>query len=131
MVAREAVVPVPVTGRRYRRREKYTERTMRRAMLFGTAAITALLAYTIPYATAAREGYQQNKIRTQIQELSRDNEVLQTELASLKNPQIIEAYAAQNGMVMREKAQFVTLPQTTQAAPQPSLLARLSAFSFR
>ena len=127
MVARDPVTPVPVTGRRYRRREKYTKRTMRRALLFGAAAMTGLLAYTIPYAMAAKEGYEQNKITQQIQQVVRDNEVLQTELASLKNPQRVGAYVAQAGMVMRDQAQFVRLAKPAKAAPKQSLFARLTS----
>ena len=130
MVAREAVAPVPVTGRRYRRQEKYTHQTMRRAILIGGLSAAAVLAYTIPFAGVAREGYAQNKIRIQIQEISRENEVLQTEMTSLKNPKLIEAYADKTGMVMRDKAQFVNLPLPAKAAPsQKTLFARLSSFS--
>lgn len=103
---------------------------MRRALLFGGVAVAGLLAYTVPHAMAAKEGYEQNKIRLQIQELSSENEVLQTELDRLKNPQIIASFAQQQGMAMRQKARFVTLTEQAKAAPEPSLFARLAAFSF-
>jgi hypothetical protein len=134
MVARQAVdtvTPVPVSGRRYRRKEKYTRQTMRRAALYGSAAIAALLAYTVPFALASKEGYEQNKIRAEIQELSQRNEELQTQLASLKNPRMLDAYAVKQGMIPRDKPRFVSLPDAPKAAPKRSLFARLASLSFR
>jgi hypothetical protein len=132
MVARETVTPVPVTGRRIRRREKYTYRTMRRALLWGGLFAAFLLAYTIPFAGAAQEGYHQNQIKLQIQQLNRDNEYLNTVAARLRNPQRVEAYAVKSGMVMRQGALFVTLKPEKTAAPAPKpLLARLASLSLR
>ena len=129
MVAKEAVAPVPVTGRRARRREKYTRRTMQRAMVAGGIAGFAVLAYTVPFARSAREGYAQDRIKIELQDLARDNETLHTQLANLKNPARVEAFASQSGMVMRQSAQFITIPWDAPAKPKAStFLARLATF---
>ena len=133
MVARDPVDPIAVSGRR-QRRDKITRRTLNRAFLLGSLAVAGLLAYTVPHALAAKEGYEQNKIRHQIQEIARENEVLQAELMSLKNPQVIEAYAQQQGMALRDKARFVTLKMPKKAAappPKPTLMSRMASFGFR
>ena len=129
LVTRDTVAPVPVTGRRYRRRERYTRRTMSRALVASAFGVAAVLAYTIPYAMAAQEGYAQNETKIELQQLNRDNEDLRTELARLRNPDRIAAYAVHSGMVMRQSAQFITLRDEGRAAPpRKSLLARLMPF---
>ena len=132
MVAREVITPVPVTGRRRPRREKYTQKTVRRALLSGGCCAVAVLAYTLPFAGVTQEGYQQHRKKIELQTLARENECLRAEVALLKNPQRVEVYAQAHGMVMRDQARFITLA-LPKKAPQPrrSLLARWSPFAIR
>jgi hypothetical protein len=103
---------------------------MRRALFFYGIGIAAVLAYTYPVAMATQEGYVQDRLHVRLEAASRANEALRTEVARLRNPDRVAAYAVQSGMMMRQGAEFVSLPPEKKAAPQKSLLARITSFRF-
>ncbi len=132
MVAKpiETPVAVPVTGQRRARKEKYTRSTLKRALILGGIVAVGVVIRMVPYVGLINEGYRQIKTRQDIRQLSRDNELLRTELAQLRNPQRLTAWAENAGMVSRQSVEFYSLPPAPHKPQRPrSLLARLSPFS--
>jgi hypothetical protein len=132
MVARETVTPIPVTGRRFRRRDRFTRKSVFRALCVGTVVLGVVLARTVPIALSAKEGYRQISIKRQLIDINRENEALQEEVARLKSPDRVDAYAQKNGMVKRQGAQFIALKPEKAAPPAPKpFFMRLASISFR
>jgi cell division protein FtsL len=98
---------------------------MARVLIIAMGALFLVIPYVSAYANATQKGYDRAALTMHLSRLKTDNQMLRLQLDSLRQPQNIEAYAAQSGMVQSSKMAFI------RTVEQPSVAQNTDARALR
>ena len=110
----EAALPTPKIVR------KADKRLRAKCLILVMLAAIMAAVTTIQSATIIQAGYDLVKVKSQVAKMEKENELLRLDIAKLKSPQRIEAFATKNlGMVVPKNAYYATTVMSESSQSQP------------